>query len=191
MFSTSQKEISEMLVSSGNIDIHEDSLQLLNYPFRPSSAYNKAIFSKEVIDDIDIESYPPTIKVKNEIIFLNSDKREKLKEFAIKNKLKIVRRPNIWGWILEPFLDTEFTKETDERLTKLLKEYGLNKDYISSLRKEVKTQMFKYNFDTMIWEWGGFGAEDVLKAMRTKYNERDFKEFYHKVMKIALLNKQS
>ena len=42
----------------------------------------------------------------------------------------------------------------------------------------------------MLWEWGGLGAEDVLKAMRTKYDKEDFKEFYDKVMKLALSTKK-
>ena len=97
----------------------------------------------------------------------------------------------IWGWILEPFLDTEFTAETDQRLTNLLGSYGLTTDQVKSLRKEVESQMLKYNFDTMLWEWGGFDALDVLKAMRTKYNKTEFKDFYGRVMEIALLTRKS
>jgi hypothetical protein len=59
------------------------------------------------------------------------------------------------------------------------------------LRAEVEIQMLKYNFDTMLWEWGGFSACDVLRAMRTKYNENEFREFYKRVMKIALLNEKT
>ncbi len=191
MFSTSKKEVNDLLVSSGQLRIERDYIQIDDYPFQPSIAYGQTRILVDTIDEIDIESYPPTIKVKDELIFLTSEKRDELKEFARRNDLKIVKRPDIWGWILEPFLDTEFTKETDERLTRLLNEYGLTEEIVNSIRKEVKTQMLKYNFDTMLWEWGGLGAEDVLKAMRTKYNEEDFKEFYDKVMKLALSTKQT
>ena len=180
-----------MLVSSGQLRIESEFLQIDDYPFQPSIAYGMTKIFVDTIEEIDIESYPPTIKVKDELIFLTSEKRDELKAFARRNDLRTVKRPDIWGWILEPFLDTEFTKETDERLTRLLNEYGLTKETVDSIRKEVKTQMLKYNFDTMLWEWGGLGAEDVLKAMRTKYDKEDFKEFYDKVMKIALLTKQT
>ena len=191
MFSTSKKEVNDLLVSTGQLKIESDYLEIDGYPFQPSIAYGQTKISSDMIDEIDIESYPPTIKVKDELIFLTSEKRNELKEFAHRNNIKAIKRPDIWGWILEPFLDTEFTQETDERLTRLLSEYGLTKEIVSSIRKEVKTQMLKYNFDTMLWEWGGLGAEDVLKAMLTKYDEDNFKEFYNKVMKLALSTKQT
>lgn len=50
--------------------------------------------------------------------------------------------------------------------------------------------MLKYNFDTMLWEWGGFDASDVLRAMRTKYRKEEFEDFYRRVMEIALLTKK-
>ena len=190
MFSTSKKEVNDLLVSSGQIKIERDYIQINGYPFQPSIAYGQIKILVNLIDDIDIESYPPTVKIKDELIFLTSEKRDELKEFARRNGLKIVKRPDIWGWILEPFLDTEFTKETNERLIRLLNEYGLKKETIDSIRTEVKIQMIKYNFDTMLWEWGGLGAEDVLKAMRTKYSKDDFNEFYGKVMKLALSTKK-
>ncbi len=189
MFSTSKKEVKDLLVSSGQLRIENDYLEIDSYPFQPSIAYGQIKISSDIIEEIDIESYPPTIKVKNELIFLTSENRDELKEFALRNNLKTIKRPDIWGWILEPFLDTEFTKETDERLTRLLNEYGLTKEIVNEIRKEVKIQMLKYNFDTMLWEWAGLGAEDVLKAMRTKYDEEGFRVFYDKVMKLALSTK--
>jgi hypothetical protein len=191
IFSTSKKEVNDLLVSSGQLRFESDYLEIDGYPFQPSIAYGQTKIPSDIIDEIDIESYPPTIKVNNELIFLTSEKRDELKEFAHRHNLKAVKRPDIWGWILAPFLDTEFTKETDERLSGLLNEYGLTEEIVNSIRKEIKTQMLKYNFDTMLWEWGGLGAEDVLKAMRTKYNEENFKEFYDKVMKLALATKRT
>ncbi len=190
MFSTSKSEVHELLVSTGQLTIGEDFLKIENYPFEPSIAYKLNTFKTNQIDDIDFKSYPPTFRVNQELIFLTSEKKVELEEFAKKNNIKSVERPMIWGWILEPFLDTEFTKETDERLTKLLNNYGLTIDQLKSIRTEVETQMLKYNFDTMLWEWVGFNASDVLRAMRTKYKKDEFEDFYKRVMKIALLNKK-
>ena len=190
MFSTSKSEVNELLVSTGQLTIGNDFLKIENYPFEPSIAYRQKIFKTDQIDDIDHSSYPPTIRIDDELIFLTREKKNELEEFAKRNNIKTVERPMIWGWILEPFLDTEFTTETDERLTKLLESYGLTTDQVKSLRKEVETQMLKYNFDTMLWEWGGFDASDVLRAMRTKYNKDEFEDFYKRVMKIALITKR-
>jgi hypothetical protein len=191
MFSTSKSEVKELLVSMGHLTIGDDFLKIENYPFEPSIAYRQTIFAAHQIQDIDIKSYPLSFRIGNELIFLPAEKKKELEEFAKKNNIKTVERPWIWGWILEPFLDTEFTAETDQRLTDLLEEYGLTTDEVKSLRAEVENQMLKYNFDTMLWEWGGFGASDVLRAMRTKYNKNEFSDFYERVMKTALLTKET
>jgi hypothetical protein len=191
MFSTSKSEVNELLISTGQLIIGDDFLKIENYPFEPSIAYQQTIFKTNQINEIDFKSHPPTFRVGNELIFLTSEKKVELEEFAKKNNIKTVERPMVWGWILEPFLDTEFTPETDERLTKLLNNYGFTIDLIKSLRTEVETQMLKYNFDTMLWEWGGFDASDVLRAMRTKYKKDEYEDFYKRVMEIALLTKKT
>ncbi|AYO57384.1 hypothetical protein CO230_04145 [Chryseobacterium sp. 6424] len=191
MFSTSKSEVKELLVSTGQLTIGDDFLKIENYPFEPSIAFRQNIFKTNQIDDIDFKSYPPTFRVGNEIIFLTSEKKVELEEFATKNNIKTVERSWIWDWILEPFLDTEYTTETDQRLTKLLGSYGLTNNQVKSLRAEVETQMLKYNFDTMLWEWGGFNALDVLRAIRTKYKKDEYEDFYRRVMEIALLTKKT
>lgn len=190
MFSTSKAEVKELLVPSGEFTIGDNFINIESYPFEPSIAFTQTKFTFDQIQDIDFKSYPPTIRIKDELIFLTANKKVELEEFVKKNNVKTVDRPMIWEWILEPFLDTEFTAETDQRLTSHLENYGLTIDHVKSLRAEVETQMLKYNFDTMLWEWGGLGACDVLRAMRTKYNKKEFAEFYKRVMAIALLPKQ-
>jgi hypothetical protein len=191
MFSTSKSEVKELLVSIGELTIGDDFLKIENYPFEPSIAFKQTLFNTNQIDDIDHKSYPPTFRCGNELIFLTAEKNVEIEKFAKKNNIKIVERPMIWEWILEPFLDTEFSIETDQRMTKLLEIYGLNTDQVKSLRAEVETQMLKYNFDTMLWEWCGLGASDVLRAMRTKYKKAEFEDFYRRVMEIALQNKKT
>lgn len=186
MFGSSKKEIDAFLASVGLYTVCDEYLQIENYLFEPSIAFKKSIFKWDEIDDIDIKSYPPTIRIKDELIFWTSEQKEALQKFAIDNKIQIVERTLIWDWILEPFLDTEFTAETEQRLSLLLENYGLTNKDVKALRDEVETQMMKYNFDTMLWEWCSLGALDVLKAMRVKYNESDFIYFYQRLMKIAL-----
>ena len=57
MFSTSKKEVSELLVSMGQLTIGDDFLKIENYPFEPSIAYGQTIFKTDQIDDIDFQSY--------------------------------------------------------------------------------------------------------------------------------------
>lgn len=113
-----------------------------------------------------------------------------MSQFASTNAIPTIHRPDIWDWILEPFLDTVFTEETDKRINGFLAEYGLGEQEVRSLRQEVKEQMLKYNFDTMLWDWVSLDLSDVLRAMRTKYDKKQFETFFRKAMNIALSEKQ-
>ncbi|MDR2222931.1 MAG: hypothetical protein LBE34_09335 [Flavobacteriaceae bacterium] len=188
MFSTPKEELKQLLVSLGTCFIGEGFIQVKDYPFEPSIAYNQTLIKKEDIVDFDYDARPMTIRIKNELIFISIKHKEALIHFASKNKIKIVLRPAIWDLILEPFLDTEFTEEGNKRVTRLLVKYGLTPKQINQLRDEVEIQMLKYNFDTTLWEWCSLDASDVLKAMRLKYNHTDFRIFYKKVIDIALLS---
>ena len=191
MFSTSKTEVEELLVSMGKLTIGNDFLRIENYPFEPSIAFRQAIFNSQEIDEVDFKSYPPTIRIKDELIFLTAEKKLELEEFAKRNNIKTVERQRIWSWILEPFLDTEYTDEMNQRYSRYLENYGLTTEQVKTLRAEVKIQMLKYNFDTMLWEWCEFSACDVLRAMRTKYDENEFSAFYKRVMTIALLREKT
>ncbi|WAC09259.1 hypothetical protein [Dyadobacter pollutisoli] len=186
----SKPEVKELFVSTGELTIGSDFLKIENYPFEPSLAFRQTKFTANQIDDIDFKSCPPTFRVEGELIFLTAEKKAELEEFASNNNIRTVERPMIWEWILEPFLDTEYTTETDQRLTKHLEKYGLTAHQVKSLRTEIKTQMLKYNFDTMLWEWGALGTLDVLRAMRTKYRREEFSDFFKRAMTIALLTAQ-
>ncbi|MCL2348888.1 MAG: hypothetical protein FWC50_11595 [Planctomycetaceae bacterium] len=190
MFSTSEEEVKELFVSSGQITVGDDFLKIENYPFEPSIAFRQTIFRPDQIDDIDFKFCPPVIRINGELIFLTAEKKSELERFAKKNNVRMVERQEIWGWILEPFLDTKFTPERDQKVTQVLEGYGLTADKVKSLRAEVEIQMLKYNFDTMLWEWCDLGIYDVLCAMRSKYNKDEFRDFYQRAMTIALLTKK-
>lgn len=189
LFGASKSELKELLASIGDLTVGKDFLIIDNYPFEPSIAYHQPIIKANQIDELNSQSYPPTIKVGNELIFLTREKKDELEAFATRNNVAIVVRPAIWSWILEPFLDTEYTPEADEKAMEFLGNYGLTAEQVKSLRTEVQTQMMKYNFDTMLWEWGSFDISDVLKAMRPAYSRELYRDFYSRVMEIALFEK--
>lgn len=178
-----------MLDNKRTFVIEKNSICIKDYPFEPSIAFKKNKITAEEITEMNIASYPPTIRIRNELIFLSKEHESELQSFADVNQINIVERDDIWSWILEPFLDTEYSIETDKMLSERLLAYGLTEVFIFNIRKEVKTQMLKYNFDTMLWEWVHLGALDVLLAMRTKYDKKQFADFYWRVMEIALFSK--
>ncbi len=44
--------------------------------------------------------------------------------------------------------------------------------------------MSKFNFKTMLWEWGDLGLNDVLAAMCVKYDKKEFEDFYWELWKL-------
>jgi hypothetical protein len=185
-FGSTETELKAFFVNLGQVTFDITSLTFRNYPFDNSVvSANSEISSKDMIN-ICLKSAPPTIKVSNELIFISAEHKQDLAAFANRNKISLCERVELWDWILEPFLDTDFTDEHKERLYRLLERYELNRQTVDHLRETVKEQMMKYNFDTMLWEWGMFGALDVLQAMRPKLNSEDFNSFYKQVMEIAL-----
>ena len=187
MFSTSQEELSEMFVKLGDISIGSNTIHFDNYPFAPSIAFNKKTLAADEIVNIDLKGIPPTIRIGDELIFVPATLNTELAEFAAANHIPVVDRKDLWSWLLEPFVDTEYTSEMHERLSRSLASYGLTEEKVLAIRDEVQIQMLKYNFDTMLWDWVHLGALDALSAMRTKYDAVQFADFYRRLMDIALL----
>lgn len=185
-FGSTETEMKQFFFDLGEVIFDMESLTFKNYPFDNSFvSVNSKITSKEIVN-ICIKSAPPTIRVGDELIFISAKHREELSAFADRNKIFLSDRVELWDWILEPFLDTEFTDEHKERLYSLLEKYDLDRQNVDRIRETVKEQMMKYNFDTMLWEWVMFGALDVLQAMKPKLKPEDFNSFYKQVMEIAL-----
>lgn len=186
-FGSSEQEIKQFLSGWGDATIKETQIELRNYPFEPSFAYGNSILPASAIKNIDLTSAPPAVLINDELIFIRAELKDVLEAFAKINQIELVNRDPVWSWILEPFLDTEFTEETRSRLEKLLNQVGLDNSRVESIRNEVRDQMFKYNFDTMLWNWTFFDTIDVLMAMKPKYSQEEFANFHKEVMRIALI----
>lgn len=182
----SPDELHQLLAPTGEVIVGDDHIEIRDYLFEPSVAFGRAMFPAGAIGDLDLTAHPPTMRIDRDLIFLTAEKKAELEAFALRNRVPTVSREPIWDWILEPFLDTEFTRDNEARLESLLAVHGLDPGIVGDIRKEVEAQMIKYNFDTMLWAWTGLGACDVLRAMRTAYDRDVFRLFYRRVMTIAL-----
>ena len=170
----------------GESEIYDDYILIKNYPFYPASVFpNKKIIPSD-IKEIHLNSYPPTLKINNELIFISRKNIDALNLFVQKNKVKTAERKNNWSLITEPFLDTNFNEEQKKRAIELLTANGFSKKEITELREEIAEQMRRYNFDTMLWEWGELSLRDVLSAMQAKYDKKEFEEFYWRAMEVEM-----
>jgi len=151
-FGSSKYEMKNLLCGIGESEILDSEIKISKYPFEPSSVFPEKVISVNEINAISWDSYPPLIRIDNEVIFISREYSDQLKKFADNNKIETFEATRNWDWLLEPYVDTEYTDETDLRLTELLKKNGILKEEIDKIRSEVKEQMFKYNFDTLLWE---------------------------------------
>lgn len=183
-FGSTPFEIGKFQCGIGESVIRENTIWIENYPFEPSNVYPSREIHVPEINEIHLDCYPLTLKIEKELIFISRNLLEDLKNFATQNDIPIKTRTANWNWITEPYLDTEFDQAQKEKTIELLISNGISAAEIEELRTEIADQMYKYNFDTMLWEWGILGLYDVLIAMQPKYSKSEFEQFYWKAMEI-------
>ncbi len=180
-----------LLCGIGESKITENEIFISKYPFEPSIAYPNKIIKSNEIDSMSIDFGICKIYVAKDVVFVSAKKKEELKAYAENNNIKLTEHSWNWDWLLEPYLDTEFTEEAEQRVLELLIENGFEKHEIDDIRAEVGKQMYKYNFDTMLWDWCSLGLSDVLSAMRAKYNKNEFRDFYKRAIEIDKRSKNT
>lgn len=190
-YGSTQFEIENFLCGIGESEINEKSIRIWNYPFEPASVYPEREIRFDVIDEIHKDQYPPTLKLNQELIFITRESLNQLTEFAYRNQIKLSKRVSNWNWITEPFLDMEASDKRKDQTAKILKENGISEKELLELREEIGHQMYKYNFDTMLWDWCNLGLADVLSAMRLKLDSKEFEDFYWRAMEIEQRNEKS
>ena len=93
----------------------ENGIRFCNYPFPPASVYPDGLITFESIEEIDPEATPPEARVAGEILFIPATLKDRLRAAAIERSIPSVMRFDVWGLMLEPFLDTEFDETHRER----------------------------------------------------------------------------
>lgn len=118
------------------------------------------------IRDADPTATPPEIRtLSGETLFVSAVQREDLERFCRASQIPIRKRPDIWGDLLEPFVDTEFTPEHEVAIQNRLHQAGLTDSEISRIRAKVRPLMLAYN--ALHWDWFHLGLADLLDAATT------------------------
>jgi hypothetical protein len=183
-FNSSNYEIKNLLCGIGKSEIRENEIVISEYPFQPSIAYPSKIVSSNEINFISADFGLCRIYIDNDIVFITAEQKSELLKFAELNDIKLIEHSWNWDWILEPYLDTELTTDNEKKIDESLIKVGIDKNETKKIREEVGKQMYKYNFDTMLWDWCSLGLCDVLSAMRVKYDKNEFREFYRRAIEI-------
>ena len=174
--------------------IKDHEIEFFEYPFKCSYAFKHKTIPSSSIQEMSKSVIRPSILVNhNEFVFLLSDDMESLLSFCERNSIPVVNRIDVWGIILEYYLDTEQTELSKSISDKQLNQCGISLQECDLLRKEVAQRMIAYNFTSCLWEWCYLGLYDVLCASigilsgeDHHLSDSDFKKFYFRAMDIAL-----
>lgn len=88
-----------------------------------------------------------------------------MEQFCRASQIPVRKRPDIWGDLLEPFIDTEFTPEHEGATRTRLNQAGLTDSEMSQIRTKVGPLMLAYN--AFHWDWAHLGLADLLDARTT------------------------
>jgi len=174
--------------------INKNDIVFTQYPFKCSYASKKKIIPAYNIQEM-VETFGmPSIRVnENELVFISAVDRKLLTNFCTENAIPINKRVDVWGIILDVFLDTMHSEEWIQKSLAQLYNCGISEVECINLRQEVAGRMVAYNFTSGFWEWVHLGLCDLLYASmgflsgeRYRLSDDEFEKFYFKAMEIAL-----
>ncbi|MBB4742507.1 hypothetical protein BJY16_005966 [Actinoplanes octamycinicus] len=141
------------------VRIGADGVTLAWPRFSPEVRYSGRFIPWSRVRDMDPEAFPPELRLRNgRTVFLARAHAADLAAAPV----KVRKRVDVWGALLEPFLDTEYGAETDAICAHRLHSCGFSDREIQRIRRRVRRRMTTMTLLT--WEWGGYGHSDVLLA---------------------------
>jgi len=96
--------------------INKSDITYSQYPFKCSHASKYKIISASSIQEM-VETFgASSIRVnENELVFVSAVDRELLTNFCVENAIPINKRVDVWGIILDVFLDTTHSEEWEQK----------------------------------------------------------------------------
>ena len=169
-----------------------DHIVFAAYEFPWASVHPHGVLPASHVRDASMGGRPEVRTDSGETLFLSRDDAAGLAEFCLRHGIADVVRFDVWGNLLEPFLDTEFSAEASAATCARLHSVGLSQDVIDSIRARLTPLMHAYNLDSMLWEWADLGLYDLLRALNGELvpaslaaSLGDPAEVYRWVMEIA------
>jgi hypothetical protein len=176
-----------------NVEFSESGIRYPEYPYRPASVFPTGDVAWSRIAEADPKALPPEVRIESEILFVPATRREELIDWCARFGVRVVQRVDVWGLLLEPFLDTEFTAADAERTLRVLRENGVPDDVTDVVRRDVSESMRSYNFESGLWDAFHLGLSDVLNARMGRLTgdahrlpDDEYDRFYWFAMELAL-----
>jgi hypothetical protein len=161
------------------------------YPFPAASVFPKGSVRWDEVASVDPGAAPPEVRLRSgEVLFVPATQRDRFTAVVADRRIPIEYRVDVWSLILEPFLDTEFSSEDQERTLDRLQACGIPREETIAIRRRVGPAMMRYN--AIHWDWAHLGLMDLLDAHLLPWPLRllpwrraRFREVYEVGMKVA------
>jgi hypothetical protein len=166
---------------------HEKTIEIRQYEFQVSTIREKKKITLEQINEVDLNTSPPSIVINhNEIIFIEAKYQKKFLEFVKMNKLKVENRFDIWEAINEVFLEMDFTPHHHDRTLSQLETNGVSRAEVAEIREKISDLMSGWG--AVSWDRNYLGHYDLLLNKKQSFLLLFPKDFYWWSMDIALRN---
>jgi hypothetical protein len=151
---------------SMDVTFADDFIRFPHYDFRGASVHPDGTLTAAQIRGVNWKLAPPEIRTeRGETLFVPADQRPELEQFCQRNGIAFDRRLDVWGNLLEPFLDTEISDETADATDERLRRAGFEPGEIAEIRLRIAPLMKAYNIDSMLGDWANLGLYDLLRAV--------------------------
>ncbi|QKW39471.1 hypothetical protein HUT06_40080 [Actinomadura sp. NAK00032] len=173
--------------------IADDHIRFRRYSFRGATVHPAGVIEPSRIRDADWKAMRPEIRTTfGETLFLSWRQQSEMERFCARNGVTRRFRFDVWGDLLEPFLDTRFEPAQERATLVRLDGAGFSSREVAEIRRRLTPLMHAYNFDAMVWEWAYLGLFDLLNAANAPIVDRAVQEelgepaaFYDWAMAIA------
>lgn len=162
----------------------DDGVHFKKYAIITASVYSSGFIAWQDVKEADPDAWPPELRlVSGEILFISGIHKEAFKLTCNLHNIPLIVRDDIWGMLLEPFLDTEFTADAQVRTQERLENCGFSHQEIDDIRAKVEKRMLTYN--SVVWEWVHLGMFDLFSAYGLNKQTRlfPFSAFFRKQKK--------
>ncbi|MFE9633167.1 hypothetical protein [Streptomyces sp. NPDC006463] len=127
------------------------------------AAAPRQVLPVAAVRDADPAASPPELRtVPGDTVFVSSRDTARLERFCAENRIPVRRRPDIWGDLLEPFLDTSFDGRHQSETLDRLARNGVGRAEAVRIRERVGPLMAAFN--GVHQDWCHLGLADLLDA---------------------------
>ena len=155
-----------MLTTLPDVTLTDEYVEFHAYPFAPASVAEIGVLPWSVVAEVLPDAEPPEIRTRGgEILFVRAEQREALRAAASEAGVPCVQRVDVWALVLEPFRDTLFDQQHQERTLLALAASGVSRQECLALRQEAALALAGAGFGGR-WDSPHLGLYDLLLAYR-------------------------